>query len=949
MRQPDPDPRTSWSPPRPRLARRRTPALLALLAATLVLPPLQLATARSGAPRAARAQDATVANPTSPEVGPVSGARTILNNNRVITPVGKETPLGNLPVNAVLSPDGAHLLVVNSGAGVQSLQVVSTADGNVQQTLPYYSAPRPDSVFVGVAYSPGGTRAYASGGGGNVVHTYSVAPNGALTATGDISEGVTGAQYPAINGSVPGPYPAGLSVSPDGATLYVANNLANTVSVVDTARNTVATTVTVGALPYTTLATPDGKKVYVSNWGDNSVSVVDAAARAVVKTIPVGLANTVGAATSHPSAMALSPDGLLFVSLSNSDAVAVVDTASDTVARTLSVSPYRGAPLSSSPQGLAVSPNGQFLYVANAGTDEVSVFGLNGRAGPEPKLGRIPTAWYPTSVAVSADNGTLFVTNAKGHGAGPNGAPGVYPNPSRPAPSSVVNGVSGNTGGGYCNCTFDKYSGSMIVGTLSTIPVPSPGRLRVDTFRAALNNHERPFSILPNVRSAGNPVPRAPGGGGPIKHVIYILKENRTYDQVFGDEPAGDGDPSLALFPRAVTPNLHALAERYGLFDNFYADAEVSADGHNWSLSANASDYNEKTWPQNYSSGPISRNRNYDFESGSAINLSPGGYLWDAAAASGVSYRDYGLFMPFSPSTPPVTQTAGATCAGPIAANNYGPVSLAPGAPLALITVPAGQQLCFPPERVSPNTPNLAGHIDLAFRNYDLAFRESDRVAEWRREFNAYTANGADNLPGLEFLRLANDHTRGTTPGQPSAPAYVAENDAALGQIVDIVSHSAVWSSTAIFVVEDDAQNGPDHVDAHRTEALVISPYTAHAATFVDHTLYDTAAMLRTMELILGLRPLSQFDAEAVPMWRDFNATPDAAPYTTIAASIPTTSLNTPATYGALESAAMDFSHEDRAPAGRLNHILWHAIKGIQAPYPAIHDRGGVRASADPD
>ncbi len=948
MRQPNL--RLTWNPPRTR-PRRYAPALAALLVATLALPPSRLLAGRADTPRIARAQAATVANPAYPEPG-TYGARTILNNNRVITPVGKETVLGDLPVNAVLSPDGAHLLVVNSGAGVQSLQVVNTADSSVQQTLPYYSDTAPNSVFVGAAYNPGGTHAYASGGGSNVIHTYDVAPSGQLSATADISDGATGSLYPNISGPVPGPYPAGLSVSPDGNTLYVANNLANTVSIFNTTNNTLATTVTVGQLPYTTLATPDGKKVYVSNWGGNSVSVIDAGARAVVKTIPVGVANTVAAATSHPSAMALSPDGLLFVSLSNSDAIAVIDTATDTVARTLSVAPYYKAPLSSSPQGLAVSPNGQYLYVADAGTDEVSVFALNGHGGPERKIGRIPTAWYPTAVAVSADNGTLFVTNAKGHGTGPNGNPqnltgtplSAYPDPARLAPPGVVSGLNGSVG--YCNCTFDKFTASMIAGTLSIIPVPSPGRLRIDTFRVAINNHERPFSFLPNVRTPGNPIPISPGGATPIKHIIYLLKENRTYDQVFGDEAIGDSDPSLALFPRAVTPNIHALADHYGLFDNFYADAEVSADGHNWSLSANASDYNEKTWPQDYSAGK-GRNRNYDYESGSAINLSPGGYLWDAAAAAGVSYRDYGLFLPFNTQTF-ITQTVGTACDGPVATHTYGPVFKS-GAPAFYITPPQGQELCFLPEQVSPNTPNLAGHVDAKYRNYDLSYREADRVAEWQHEFNAYTANGQGNLPGLEFLRLANDHMMGTRAGAPTPQAYAAENDAAVGQIVDTVSHSAVWGSTAIFVVEDDAQNGPDHVDAHRTEALVISPYTYHATPFVDHSLYDTAAMLRTMELILGLQPLSQFDAEAIPMWRDFNRTPDTTPYAAVPASLPATTVNTAATYGALESAQMDFSREDRAPADRLNRILWHAIKGITTPYPVIHDRGGVRTGADPD
>jgi len=940
MRQPNP--RMPWIARRPRYL----PALAALLAATLALPPSALVTNNVDAARTARAQGARVAAATNPEPG-TRGRSTLLINNRVITPSGKETALGNLPVNAVPAPDGAHILVVNSGAGVQSLQVVNMADSSVAQTIPYYSDTARNSVFVGAAYSPGGTKAYAAGGGSNIIHTYSANSNGQLTATGDITDGPDVSQYPSIGS---GAYPAGLSVSPDGATLYVANNLANTVSIINTATNTFVGSVPVGQFPYTTLPTSDGKKVYVSNWGDNSVSVIDAGSRAVVKTIPVGIANTVGKATSHPSAMALSPDGLLFVSLSNSDAIAVIDTASDTVVRDLSVSPYRNAPLSSSPQGLAVSPNGQFLYVADAGTDDVSVFSLNGRAGPERKIGRIPTAWYPTAVVVSPDSGTLFVTNGKGRGAGPNGnpqdptVPSVYPNPAQPAPSNVINGQNGSTGGGYCNCTFDKYTGSMIMGTLSTIPVPSPGRLRIDTFRVAINNHEWPFSFLANVRDAGNPIPRAPGGASPIKHVIYILKENRTYDQVFGDMGIGDGDPSLTLFPRSVTPNLHALADHYGLFDNFYADAEVSADGHNWSLSANASDYNEKTWPQDYSSGR-GRNRGYDYESGSAVNLSPGGYLWDAAAAAGISYRDYGLFMPFSPLTPPTLQPASdpaTTCPGPIAMQ-YGPS----GTPPISATAPPGQRLCFAPESVSPNTPNLADHIDPRYRNYDLGYRENDRVTEWARD-NGFSS-GNPSLAALEFLRLANDHTQGTRQGNPTPQANVAENDAALGRIVDIVSHSSLWASTAIFVVEDDAQNGPDHVDAHRTEALVISPYTYHSTPYVDHTLYDTAAMLRTMELILGLQPLSQFDAGAIPMWRDFTGAPNTATYGAIPSNIPITSVNTAATYGAAQSARMDFSREDRAPSNRLNRILWHAIKGIGSPYPAIHESGGVRVTADPD
>src|SRR5205085_8604848 len=736
------------------------------------------------------------------------------------------------------------------------------------------------------------------------IPTYDVAPAGTLSATDDISMGVAGSHYPLLGS---GPWPVGLSVSPNGSTLYVADNLANAVSVVNTAGATVATTIPVGSFPYTTLASPDGRHVYVSNWGDGTVSVIDAARNAVAAPITLGASNTVGAATSHPSAMALGPDGLLYVALSNGDGIAVVDTATNRALRTLADAPHVRSPLSSSPEGLAVSPDGRFLYVANAGDDAVAVFSLGDRDDPgdrddlgdrdddEQQLGRIPTAWYPTAVVVGKDGRTLYVTNGKGRGAGPNDTY-FYPNPTRTT-SPIIDAASGYNDG-YCTCAFDRYTGSMIQGTLSTIPVPSQRLLRLDSAEVALNNHEDGDTEdrdTGDQRRPGNPIPLS-GGTSPIKHVIYIIKENRTYDQVFGDEPIGDGDASLTLFPRANTPNLHALAERFGLLDNFYADAEVSADGHNWTDSANASDYNEKMWPQDYSPG-VGRNRGYDFEGDSTINLSPGGYLWDAAAAAGISYRDYGEFYAFT-TTAPTTITAGSPCAGPVATSYIGH------------TLPPGSVLCLPPSSVNPTTtPNLVGQIDPHFRSYDLRYSDDDRVSEWAREFNQFVMSGI--LPQLEILRLPNDHTAGTRPGFPTPQAFVAQNDAAVGRVVDIVSHSPYWKDTALFLTEDDAQNGPDHVDAHRTESLVISPYTARTDPYVDHTLYDTAAMVRTIELILGLPPLSQFDANATPMWRAFTSSPDLGPYSELSEPIPVTLTNTLRAYGAHASALMDLSRED--------------------------------------
>jgi len=833
------------------------------------------------------------------EPGPIGDGATRLINQRTITPAGQQTTLGDRPVNAVSSPDGNHLLVVNSGAGVQSVQIVATATGKVEQTIPYLV---PDSAFVGAAYSPDGRAAYVSGGGADVVHTFGVGADGQLTKTGDITIG-THAQNP---------FPTGIGLSPDGSTLAVANNLANTVDLVDVASRTITASVPVGSFPYGALFSRDGRNVFVSNWADATISVVSATTHAVTATIGVG---------NHPSTMILRGSSQLVVADSNSDAVSLVDTRTNRETGRISVSPYRGAQLSSSPEGLALSPDGSRLYVADAGADEVSVVQLSGRGDDEDDdsvarvLGRIPTAWYPTSVTVSKDGRRLFVTNAKGTAAGPNDT-GFAPNPETTS-VPFQDGVGGYADR-YCNCTFNNFTASMIVGTLSTVEVPGEQRLEIYTERVARDDNFGSRSV--NQRSPRNPVP-VPGGSSPIKHVIYIIKENRTYDQLFGDLGVGDGASGLTLFGAGNTPNLHALALRYGVLDNFYADAEVSADGHNWATSANASDYNEKIYPQDYSPA-VGRNRGYDFEGASSVNLSPGGYLWDAAARTGLSLRDYGEFAVNAPlgTARLIPASQAATCPGPIATSYTGR------------TIPAGQVLCFGPTTVNSTTPNLAGKEDPNFHGYDLRYREADRVAEWTREFEQFEANG--NLPALEIMRLPNDHTSGTTPGRPTPQAYVAENDLAVGQVVDTVSHSKDWASTAIFITEDDAQNGPDHVDAHRTESLVISPYTQRPRPFVDHTLYSTSAMVRTIELILGMLPLSQFDANATPMWRLFHAGADLKPFNVLPETIGTSTTNTAASPGAALSATMSFDQEDQAPMDQLNQVIWQSVKGPDAPFP---------------
>jgi hypothetical protein len=380
-------------------------------------------------------------------------------------------------------------------------------------------------------------------------------------------------------------------------------------------------------------------------------------------------------------------------------------------------------------------------------------------------------------------------------------------------------------------------------------------------------------------------VPATLGDASPIRHVHYVVKENRTYDQVFGDLPEGNGAPQLCLFPEAVTPNHHALAREFVLLDNFYADGEVSADGHEWAMGAYASDFVEKTWPLVYGHSQHEK-IGYPSEGAYAIAIPERGYLWDQAAAAGVSYRSYGEFV-FNGRTPA--------------------------------------------DPARPSRPVLREHIDPQYRAFDLDYPDVQRAARFISELKRFEAIG--EMPRLQVLRLGNDHTSGTAAGSLTPRALVADNDLALGQIVDAVSHSRFWADCAIIVLEDDAQAGPDHIDAHRMPCLLISPYTVRHA--VDSTLYSTTSALRTIELILGLQPMSQFDAAATPLYAAFTSVPDLTPYTARPARIDLTERNTADAWGAKKSARMDFREADRADDIVLNEIIWRSVKGANSPMPA--------------
>lgn len=383
--------------------------------------------------------------------------------------------------------------------------------------------------------------------------------------------------------------------------------------------------------------------------------------------------------------------------------------------------------------------------------------------------------------------------------------------------------------------------------------------------------------------ATGNPVPAKLGTPSPIKYVFYIIKENRTYDQVLGDLPQGNGDSNLCIFPERISPNHHKLARDYVLLDNFYADAEVSPDGHEWSMGAYATDFVEKSWPLNY--GHKTKKVTYPAEGRYPLANPANGYIWDRAKQAGLSYRSYGEFVFFSH---------------------------------------------IPDHPGFARLPSLKDHFDPYYHGFDLNYSDFKRADRFISEFKRLETENA--MPRLQIIRLPNDHTSGTVPGKLTPSAYVAQNDRALGLIIDTISHSKIWPQTAVFIVEDDAQNGPDHVDAHRTLAFVISPYTRRAA--VDSTMYSTTSLLRTMELILGLEPMTQFDATSRAMFNTFTNVPDATPYDALPANVDVDEKNTRLAWGSKESLKMDFSKEDAADDFVLNEVIWRSVRGANSPMP---------------
>ncbi len=765
--------------------------------------------------------------------GTTAAGEYLLPNGWTITPAGVQIPVGDFPLAIVLHPDGKHLFVSNNGYSRQSVDVVDLERRRVA------SRATVDKAWLGLGMSVDGKRVYAGGGMSNTILTFSY-EKGVISQLKPVPVGPSGADI----------FPGGLCLS--GDRLYVVNNLSNNLTAVEPAAGRVLGSVDVGDHPYTCLASPDGKAVYVSLWGAAGVAVVDPAAMKVTARIPTD---------DHPNAMAFSADGKrLFVANANANTISAIDVAAGRAQERISVALYPDSPAGSTTNALALSPDGKRLYAANADNDDVAVVDIT-RPGQSRVLGFIPVGWYPTALAMSADGKTLYVANGKGTTS--------HANPKGPNPT-------------VRSTAETQYIGRLLPGSISVIPVPDEAGLERYTARVYKNVPYNEKKRLATGFEGESSVPRRVGDKSPIEHVIYIIKENRTYDQVFGDMREGNGDPSLTLFGEEITPNHHALAREFVLLDNLYCDAEVSADGHNWSMAAYATDYVEKTWPSQYSG----RRKTYDYEGGAPIVAPSAGYIWDACKRAGVSYRSYGEWV------------ANADKAGD------------PG---------------------KARAEALEGHFDPYYRGWDLQYSDMNRVRRFLSELKRFEKEGS--MPRFQVMRLPNDHTQGTRAGSLTPRSYVAQNDLALGTLIDGISKSRFWPTTAIFVIEDDAQNGPDHVDAHRTVGFAISPYIRRGT--VDSTMYSTASMLRTIELILGIPPMSQYDAAATPMFASFGTKPVVTPYIARPARVSLTDTNPPNAPGAASSAAMDFDEADAAPDIELNEVIWSSIKGKAVPMPA--------------
>ena len=760
-----------------------------------------------------------------------------LPNGWKLSPAGKSLPLGDLPLNIAVSASKKLIAVTNNGQSKQSLQLIDVKSERVLDNIIIAKS------WLGLAFSSDERYLYASGGNDNWILKYAVT-GGKLILNDSIK---LGNKWPAKIS------PAGIALDDAKHLMYVVTKDNNSLYIVDLLNRQTLKRIQLSGEAYTCLLSPDKKSLYISCWGCDKLITVNTESRIIAGEIAVG---------DNPNELCLTKNGrYLFVANANDNAVSVIDVKNKKVIETLTASLYPDAPPGSTTNGLALSPDEKKLYIANADNNCLAVFNVS-KPGYSISEGFIPTGWYPT--CVKAMGSKIYVTNGKGFSS--------KANPDGPNPAAKKQKVNYQ---GDQPVKEVQYIAGLFTGTLSIIAGPSEKEMAAYSRQVYANIPYTKEKELNATCPAGNPVPAKVGAPSPIKHVFYIVKENRTYDQVLGDMKEGNGDTSLVLFGEKITPNQHKLAGDFVLLDNFYVDGEVSADGHNWSLGAYATDYLEKNWVTSYGG----RGGSYDAEGTRKVANNKGDFIWGNCKKAGVTYRTYGEF-----------------------ADDY-----------------------------KANIPVLENHFCTYYTSWDQTVRDTTRVGQWKRDFDSLVA--AHALPQLNTLRLINDHTEGMKKNRPTPFAHVADNDLAVGMFVDYLSKSSVWNESVVFIVEDDAQNGPDHVDAHRSPAYVIGPYVKR--NFVDHTSYSTSGILRTMELILGLPPMSQYDAGAEPLWRCFDSIPNNAVFNYLPPSADIDQKNLVWNELSERSAKFDLSKEDNVPDNEFSEVIWKGVKGMEAKMPA--------------
>ncbi|MFN0101111.1 MAG: bifunctional YncE family protein/alkaline phosphatase family protein [Bryobacteraceae bacterium] len=795
-------------------------------------------------------------------VGALPGGGYFLPTGQIVKPAGRQLRLDTFPMAAVFTPNKRHLLILHGGFHKPSVAVFNPVSMTELSRVSF------DDAWLGLAVHPNSHTVYVGGASRHNVNELTLSDEGKL-APSRVFEVTAAAERK------PTDFLGDLALSPDGRLIYLADLYNDAIKVINPQSGRVIENWKTARRPYRILFHPDGKSFFVSSWADGVITQHDAQSGAVVNRAFAGPHATDmlwrEKKTGDEEGESNQFKGRIFVTLGNTNTVRVFGVNESKELRaieTINAALYPDSPAGMTPSALALSDDRDSLYVVCS--DANAVAAVNVASSRSRVLGFIPTGWYPTAARV-LDDKRLLVLNGRGNRS--------FANPRGPSPVRLPANE-------HLGSASPQYVGRLQQGSASIIDTVNPADLIAWTEQVRRNTPYTAERRYLGHRGDATVVPAHASDRSPIEHVVYIVKENRTYDQVFGAIGKGNSDPSLTVFGPNITPNHHKLANEFVLLDNFYVNADVSADGHNWSTAAIAPDYVQRLWPNSYAG----RRKTYDYEGGEPAAVPPAGYIWNNVLAKGLRIRNYGYHVTNRPLKD-------------VNDNNHA----------AAIRDPA-----------------LERHTNHAYRAFDLDYLDIDRAKVFIADLGRM--EGEKRFPHFSIIRLGNDHTSGANAGKRTPIAQVADNDAALGMIVEALSRSTFWPKMAIFILEDDAQNGPDHVDSHRSPAFVISPYTRRGA--IDSTFYNTTSMLRTMELILGLSPMTMHDAGARPMLSVFSNTPDLKNYSAEKPNVSLEERNPANTALARRSARFNFAEADEIDDDEMNEIIWLAVRGSQPPTP---------------